>query len=380
MLALDDVAQVVAASPAEIDGQFRTALRLIDIGQAAVAIPLLENLYRQTKAIRIRLELARALWFAGRSSDSRALFVEIYKSDPPPAVKVTILKFIDQIDRKQGKFSFGVSATKASNPLSQPAEVQLYFLGSPFTLQLDQQDTNLLGVIFSANYERAFAQGYDVRASISFREMPKHPNANMLVGDISVGKQFVGKPLEVRLGTQFEQMANRSYRLPYVEVGYRKVIANKLDIQPRLQVGYFKFLAGSGLSGMNYQLSAPFTYTLNPAMALSIGPKLEFRDASFAEQRYINAGVDFEAALNFKQFTVATTVYPYRTQFWGTDPFWGQKRSDKALYLGAVVSSDRVRVKGFLPTLNPFCSLNGSNIAYYRVNNCGFNFGARKIF
>ncbi|NDJ15043.1 MAG: DUF560 domain-containing protein [Acidobacteriia bacterium] len=142
----------------------------------------------------------------------------------------------------------------------------------------------------------------------------------------------------------------------------------------------YHFLAGSGLSGINYRLSAPATYTFNPAMALSIGPRVEFRDASFAEQRYINAGLDFEAALNFKRVTVAATVYPYRTQFWSTDPFWGKRRSDKALYVGAVISSDRVRVKGLLPTLNPFCALNGSNISYYRVNNCGFNIGVRKIF
>ncbi len=302
------------------------------------------------------------------------------KADPPAAVKVTILKFIDQIDRKQGRLSFGVSATKASNPLSQPSEVQLYFLGNPFTLQLSEKDKNLWGVSFSAGYERVFARSYDVRANIAFREMPNHPDVNNFAGDVSVGKQIAGKPLEVRLGTQFMQMANRSYRLPYVEVGYRKVITDRLDVQPRMQLGYYHFLAGSGLSGMNFRLSAPITYTLNPVMTLAIVPRIEFRDASFAEQRYINAGVDFEAELNFKRVTVAATVYPYTTQFWRTDPFWGQRRSDKAIYVGGVISSDRVRVKGLLPTLNPFCSLNSSNISYYRVNNCGFNVGVRKIF
>jgi hypothetical protein len=378
--ALNAPMQVIASSPAEIDGEFQFALRLIDVGQAAVAVPILERLYGQTRAIRIRLELARALWFNGRAEEARALFVEIYQSNPPPAVKVTILKFTDQIDRKRGKLSLSVSVTKASNPLNQPAEVQLFFLGSPFTLQLSQKDKNLWGFILSAGYERTFTDGYDVRANVSFREMPKHPDVNMLVGNVSVGKQIGNKPLEVRIGAQFEQMTNRSYRLPYVEVGYRRIINQKLDFQPRLQVGYYHFLPGDGLSGINYRASAPVTYTFNPAMAVSVGPRFEVRDASFAEQRYVNAGVDFEAALNFKRVTVAATVYPYVTQFWRTDPFWGQRRSDKALYVGAAISSDRVRFRGFLPTLNPFCSLNDSNIAYYRVNNCGFNVGVRQIY
>jgi len=341
---------------------------------------MLERLYRGTKAPRIHLEWARALLFAGKLKESREIFVEIYKSNPPPAVKATILRFIDQIDRKMGKLNIGVAATKTSNPLGQPTEVQLYFLGNPFTLQLDPKDKNLWGVILNASYERVFSSGFDVRASTSFREMPKHPGANQLFGDISVGKQVQGVPLEVRAGVQFEQMTNQSFRLPYVELGYRKAFNQRLDIQPRVQVGYYDFLAGSGLSGVNVRLSAPVSYMFDPAKVISIGPRVEVRAAKFGEQRYVNVGVYAEAVLNIKRITIDTTVYPYTTQFWRTDPFWGQRRSDKALYMGTAISSDRVRVKGLLPTLNPFCALNGSNISFYKVNNCGVNLGVRRIF
>jgi hypothetical protein len=373
-------AEVSSITPAQIDASFIDALRLIDIGQAAVAVPILEGLYHQTKAIRIRLELARALAFSGRISEARALFIEIYKTNPPPAVKATILRFVDQIDLKRGKLNLGISVTKASNPLGQPAEVQLYFLGNPITLQLSQKDSDLWGLIFSGGYERTFTNGLDVRANASFQKMPNHPDVNMLVGDVSVGKQLADKPFELRVGAQFKQMNNQSYKMPYGEIGYHKAFTQRLEIHPRLQVGYYDFIAGSGLSGMNLRAATPVTYMFNPAMAVSIGPRIEVRDAHLPEQRYANAGLSVDAVMNFKQVNINTTIYPYITQFWRTDPFWGQKRFDKAVYVGTVISSDHVRIRGFLPTLNPFCSFNGSNIAFYRVKNCGFNIGVRKIF
>lgn len=370
----------VVITPATVEAQFEFALRLIDNDQAAAAIPNLEFLYNQTKAPRIHLEWARALLFAGRLAESRKLFVEIYNANPPPAVKATILRFIEQIDHKAGNLRIGVSATKTSNPLGQPSEVQLYFFGNPFTLQLNPKDKNLLGVVFNASYDKAFSNGLDIRANTSFREMPKHPDANQFFGDVSVGKQIKGLPLEVRVGGQIEQMTNQSFRLPYVELGYRKAFSQRLDIQPRLQVGYYDFVAGQGLSGMNFRLNVPVSYMFDPAKVISVGPRIEMRDAKFGEQRYINAGFYAEAVATVKRVTIDATVYPYTTQFLQTDPFWGQRRSDKALYAGVAISSDRVRLNGLLPTLNPFCALNSSNIGFYKINNCGFNVGVRKIF
>ena len=365
---------------AAIEVQFEAALRLIDTGQAAAAVPILERLYTQTKAPRVHLEWARALLFAGRLSESRSLFIAIYKTDPPAAVKATILRFIDQIDHRRGKLSLGVSAIKTSNPLGQPSEVQLYFLGNPFTLQLGSKDRNLWGIVTSAGYERSFETGFDIRANAVFREMPKHSDTSQLVSDVSIGKKLRSGSFDIRVGGQFEQMTNQSYRLPYAELGYRRSINERFEIQPRLQIGYYDFAQGRGLSGINLRLSAPMTYMLTPAKVLAVGPRIEVRDAKLGEQRYLNVGIYAESVLSFKFVTVDTSIYPYTTQFGHTDPFWGDRRADKALYVGTVISSDRIRIKGVLPTLNPFCAFNGSNIAFYRVNNCGFNIGARKIF
>lgn len=145
-------------------------------------------------------------------------------------------------------------------------------------------------------------------------------------------------------------------------------------------MGYYDFAAGKGLSGINLRVAVPVTYMFNPAMIVSVGPRVEVRDAALPEQRYANAGINIEAALNLKRVSVDTTFYPYITNFWHTDPFWGQKRSDRSVYIGTVISSDKIRVRGLLPTINPFCSFNGSNVAFYRIRNCGFNIGARKIF
>ncbi len=371
---------VSAPSPLEVDTEFQFALRLIDIGQAASAVPSLARLYQQTHAKRIGLELARALTFSGRSKEARKLFVDIYNDEPPPAVKLTILKFIDQIDRSRGKFTFGVAATKTSNPLSQPDSVQVYFLGNTFTIQLNRDDRNLLGILANAGYERTYTNGYDVRAFVSHREMPRHPNADLTSGDVSVGKQIAEAPVEVRAGVQFQSMTKQSFRMPYFEISYRRALGPAIEIQPRLQVGYHDFLGGPGLSGMNYRVLAPVTYSPRPTLGFSIGPRVEFRAAAFAEQRYVSAGLALDVAHTGKRLAVSFTAFPYTTQFSAVDPFWGKRRSDTSLYVAAVLSSDRLRVKGVVPTIGPYCGLNRSNIAYYSINNCGVSFGARRIF
>jgi hypothetical protein len=380
MAPVDNAEQVIVTSPAEIDSQFQSALRLIDTGQVQVAVPILQELYKETASNRIRLELARALAFSGQYREARRLFVDAYKSNPPPAVKLTILRFIDQIDLRRGKFTFSASATRISNPLSQPDAVQVFFLGTPFTIQLSQEDRNLSGIVFNAGYERVFSNGYSIRAIASHREMPKHPNADLTSGDISVGKQIANKPMEFRAGFQFQHMANQSSNMPYAEIGYRKELNPAIDIQPRLQVGYYTFHGGAGLSGMSYRAHVPLTYSPKPTLGFSIGPRIEFRDTAFAEQRFVSAGLSLDAAYTGKHFAVSATAFPYTTQFWEIDPFWGKRRSDKALFVGAVLSSDYLRVGGFIPTVSPYCGFNSSNITYYKVNNCGISFGARKIF
>ena len=335
---------------------------------------------KETASNRIRLELARALSFSGQFSEARRLFVLIYKEGPPPAVKLTILRFIDQIDLRRGKFTFSASATKISNPLSQPDAVQVFSLGTPFTIQLNQEDRNLSGIVLNASYERIFNNGYSIRAIASHREMPKHPNADLTNGDFSVGKQIANKPLELRAGFQFQHMANQSSNMLYAEIGYRKELAPAIDVQPRLQVGYHTFQGGAGLSGMSYRAHVPVTYSPQPTLGLSVGPRIEFRDAAFAEQRFVSAGLALDAAYTANDFAISATVFPYTTQLHATDPFWGKRRSDKALFVGAVLSSDHLRVGGFIPTVSPYCGFNSSNITYYKVNNCGISFGARKIF
>jgi thioredoxin-like negative regulator of GroEL len=77
----------------ENDAKFLAELQKLDNGHAAEAIPALEALYAETKAPRVRLELARAYLFAGMKEKARDTFIAAYEDNPPPGVKSTILNF-----------------------------------------------------------------------------------------------------------------------------------------------------------------------------------------------------------------------------------------------------------------------------------------------
>ena len=243
----------------------------------------------------------------------------------------------------------------------------------------NQNQKNVWGAMYFGSYEKTFSDSYDFRINGSFREMSGGVG-NMLNVEASAGKYFEQIPMDLRIGAQALQMVQQSFNLPYVETDYRYLLSERISFVPKLQIGYFDSLVSNGLSGANFRFTGPLAYMIDPAKIISIGPKMEYRNANFAEQKYFTYGIDFEASINFNMVGVDIVVFPKVTDYQGVDPFWGVRRYDKGLYVSAEISSELLRYKGFVPSVGAFCDNERSNIQFFTQNNCGFLTNLRTIY
>ncbi len=310
---------------------------------------------------------------------ARETFIAAYEDNPPPGVKSTILNFLNRMSLQEGKFTYGISLTKVTNPLNQPSAFGINFGGTYLELSQDTAAKNLTGVLFSGGYEKAFDSGYSLRTSLSYRFMPV-PSANLFMTDTYVAKDVVALNSQFRTGLELIDMTGQSYQMPYVASLYKYDITPMFNVIPMVQIGYFNSSVSTAFSGAVYRFGLPVNYSIDPSKTFSIVPKAEFHDSALSTLRYFTYGIGFDASLRFDFITINTSVMPRITEFASVDPFWGVVRKDKGLFGSIEVSSDYVRYDGFLPSVNAYCNSNGSNVKFYTLNGCGFSFGLTKIY
>ena len=238
---------------------------------------------------------------------------------------------------------------------------------------------NVYGVIYSAGFEKKFAEGLDLRLLGAFRDMSQS-FADYANVDASVGQQFTFFPLEARLGAQSFTMKGQSYTMPYVELATRKEMTPVLSFNPRFQAGYFKSVNSEGLSGGSYRAALPLQLVFAPNQTVSLGLKGERRAARFTEQSYWSAGPYAEVFMGFDYASVNVSAQMTKTRFDSLDPFWGAVRDDRALYGAIDIGLDALRFKGVVPSVGLYCSRNLSNLSYYKSRDCGFMTNLRTIY
>lgn len=377
---MQDVAPAVSiAAPAEVDSQFQSALRLIDLGQVAVAIPILQRLYDQTRAPRIRLELARALWLVGRVDEARTLFVEAFKNDPPPVVKANVLAYIDRIDRQKGKLTLSASVARYDNPLQQPGAYTLNFAGIDLTFEPDATYRQQWGVNVGGSYTNEFRSGWQLSTAANYRELPGDM-ADRLTADVSVSRQVRSMPLEIKLGATRLDQKGQSFTLPYAQAAYAFQLSSKSAMRPTVTLGYYAADAGKSGSGIQVEAFAPFVYSPLPTKFLAIGPTILKHSAGYGEQAYTSIGIRGIASFQADAVNVELGTQGTITHFDAVDPFWGVRRQDRGLYATAIISSYKLRIGPFVPAFGVTCSVTGSTVAYYQQQGCDTLFEVRKIF
>lgn len=379
----DLIAAVASSSPAAapdlVQERFLSALALLEAGRAVEAVSLLRVLYATAPTHRIRLELARALMLTEHWEESKQLFIEAFKDDPPPVVKANILAFINRIDRRRGKLSFTASVARYDNPLQQPGAYTLNFAGIDLTFEPDATYRKQWGVNVGGTYAKEFRSGWQLSTAANYRELPGNM-ADRLTADLSLSRQFRSTPLEIKLGATRLDQIGQSFTLPYAQAAYAFSLSNQSAIRPTVTLGYYIADAGKSGSGVQAEAFVPLVHSPLPTKFFAIGPTILKHSAGYGEQAYTSAGIRGLASVQTDKFNVELGAQGTITRFDAVDPFWGVRRKDRGLFASAMVSSYRVRLGPFVPAFGVTCSVTGSTVDYYQQGGCDTLFEVRKIF
>jgi len=130
-----------------------TRTGLLDISIAAFRSILVE----WPEAVRVRLELALALFLKGEDGLARREFRRALAGNPPPAVVANINRFLDQIRARRRWFAYGgVTLAPDSNigAASDQREVTVNLFGQDFTFISDEAPpTSGVGVVVWGGWE-----------------------------------------------------------------------------------------------------------------------------------------------------------------------------------------------------------------------------------
>ncbi|WP_226628839.1 porin family protein [Alloyangia pacifica] len=132
-------------APAQMDASFRQALAALAQGRPQTAVRLLRGLLATDPGLlRVRLELARALFEAGEYAQSREQFRIVLSSpDLPPSVRANVLRFLRAIDERQGlrtRFSFSLRAPEGAGRAYDSDEIAADLGTGPLVLKMNRDD------------------------------------------------------------------------------------------------------------------------------------------------------------------------------------------------------------------------------------------------
>lgn len=106
-----------AQEPDALQRAFVEGMRHLEAGEAAQAERVFRAMLERTDSLRVKLELARALYAQGRFKEAKALFREVAaQSDTPWRVRDNIARFVGDIEERTGYLKLGVTVISDSNP------------------------------------------------------------------------------------------------------------------------------------------------------------------------------------------------------------------------------------------------------------------------
>lgn len=141
------------SSPAEIEAVFLAGLGALNAGDARQAIVQFSAiLARDPTLTRVRLELARAYFFAGEFGRARAEFLTVLSAgDLPDTARQNILRFIREIDARRGfEWAAEVGLTEVGETRDFDTDIiELDFGGGALPFTLNRSDESRLGVAYA---------------------------------------------------------------------------------------------------------------------------------------------------------------------------------------------------------------------------------------
>jgi hypothetical protein len=379
-IALCSAARAATVDPNKANALFEDAMAKVRDGQFAVAVVEYRQLLREVPTPRIKLELARALYLAGKYRNSLSLFKEIYlNSRTPQIVRRNILPFMEGAEVRLLRVRYGISVVTDSNP-SQVAEGgTIFFNGYPYEYQPPAPKKPAYGIQPWVSVEKLWNNGFLTKFYGSARLFK---NSALDAGNLqaSIAKQIPAVPgLFVQASIAVQAKKDDSYYLPSIEAWKRFRLSRATSVGMGDEIGYM-FAENNDISGMYYRPYAFGSWALMPNATVFSRISVEYLNSRNNYYTYyapkITVGMDFRV----KHFELTPELTVTRTAFTQYDSFWGLTRRDTTIRPEITISNDLLEWDGIRPELSFFYERRNSNVDIYDYNQIGGYINLRKLF
>lgn len=352
----------------DIQRRFSEAMLRID-STPATAVEILEGLTAETDAIRIRLELARALYLDGRLRESQAAFTAVLKElpvDAPPQVRANVERFLVDINRRLSPFRFGFSVVKDTNP----------------TQSTETRKVEIFGLEFDYSPQTIPKEEYGLRTNIEFFANPtartevaaylahtqyetKQHTRTLFIPEVRY--QLVpSQSLWGRVGIEYEGLNKKSLRNSEF-IGIRKLntfAEQRVSAMLDARLVLHSYPDYGFVNGKTRELQAAAHYRLTPWVTLNSSLSNEASTAKEAPYASTTRSVGYGVALAdlFWGVDVSLNQRHRRRTFEGEDPFFGFRRYDRDRTQSITVQKSGFYVWGILPSIEIIRERRDSNI------------------
>ncbi len=387
LLALEKAPSTAAARA----NQVQFLLGLLDMHDAAYdsAIHRFRRiLVSQPDMVRVRLEMGRAYFQAGRYADAEHQFMYARAGNLPKPVRVNIDRYLSQI-RQRKAFTWGFSLAMApdTNLNAGPAIDAVTLYGLPFQLSKDAKANGGVGMVLDTNAEWAPRLTQRLKWRIG-GQLHRTQYGATGFDDMSVSG-YSGPHLTLRrwdinlLGNIARRWyGDRSYSLSYgssMDATYYLTARLGVGASGSLsQIDYDKNPGQSGL-GRNVSLFSFYTPTTSSYLrgAVSLGHQ-DARDAAFAFNSWqygLSYVREFSGGITLG-LAPAFTLMDYDAPLSG----FGKTRHDRQYTAQVSLLDRRLAFRGMTPRVAYTYTRNDSDIALYTFNRHRFEIGFTKTF
>ena len=358
---------------------FLLGLHELTRGNYVAAVQVFKSLSKQTDSLRVKLELARALFLDLQYKPAKKLFEEILTNpEVPYAVQESIQFYLDQTDIILGTIKFGLSIVTDSNPRNFTDSRKIKIAGKTLTLVPPSDNKDVVGVRYNLTATKALTHdglltGY---LKTSYSDFP-NSTFDTLHADFGTILSFKkNRVLRVRLGLEESFYAgDHLYDFPYLGFMLFPRPLHQFQINGEFKVGKLKVAEASYLDALVFSFTTNLTRKLTDNTLAMIDIYL---DHSIAEEKaYTYHGGSIGSSLDLPIFEV-WRLKPYvsigRRLSKDDDPFFAKTRQDTRKTAGIVCKLANLSIFGLTPALGITYEENSSNIDYFSYDKVGFIF------
>ena len=357
-------------TPEVFQKRFEQGVALMGINPLA-AVSIFDDLYQETHAVRVQLELARSLYLANRLDEAKAQFIDILNK--PESIPITVRDkvewYVSEIQKRQS-FKFTISAFQDSNPGYVTSARTVSIMGQTLSYQPSQAAQSETALNLGVQAEREIIEGSNYYAQAGASTLTYQTSAyNKQTYDVSVSKRWQDYNYkDLKLG--FETMYYGGYAF------YNAPYASTRFVFNAQNQDYYGFtVKGATISYPTYtylngtQVLATSFYNHNITRNLTAYFEVGADRTSATQQAYSSYGMygTLGTQIAEDRYNVQATLKASIMQrnYWDSDPLWGQVRQDAGkLYFFSITKRD-FYVLGLRPSIDITYQSNNSSIPFF---------------